>query len=316
MDSHPKITVLLPVYNGDKYLRESIESILKQTFNNFELIIINDGSTDNSLKIAKSFNDPRIKIINNKKNLGIIKSLNIGLSQAKGKYIARLDADDISLKNRLETQYSFLEKNKDIILIGGWAEIINDKGEYIRKKTPVTSFEQIKYWAMFIGNPFIHSSVFFRKDNIKSIGGYSHNYKHVEDYDLYLRLIKNGYKIINLPEIFIKYRIHDQSIGQSRDSKKEQNANVKKIIFNNINHYFLLNWREFEIIYDKQRMRGIKNLFRATYLYRQIFKNYKSKEKLSSGQIKKIKPIYRQRQKWIIKQYIKNLIFSKNRTKK
>ncbi len=308
MGNYPEITILLPVYNGDKYLKKAIESILKQTFSNFEFIIVNDGSTDNSLEIIKSFNDPRIKIINNKKNLGLIKSLNIGLEQAKGRYIARLDADDIALENRLEKQYNYLEKNKNVTLIGGGAEIINNEGKYVRKKLPITDFDQIKFWALFIGNPFLHSSIFFRKKDINSINGYSHKYKHVEDYDLYLRLIKNGYKIINLPEIFIKYRIHNQSIGQSKDSKKEQDANVKKIIFNNINNYYPLSWKGFEILYDKQKMREIKNSFKAIYLHRQIFKSYKSKEKLSSEQIKKIKPIYRQKQKWIIKQYIKSLI--------
>ncbi len=305
---NPPISVLMSVYNGDKYLKKAIESILKQTFSNFEFIIVNDGSADNSIEIIKSFNDPRIKIINNKKNLGLIKSLNIGLKQAKGKYIARLDADDIALKNRLEKQFNYLEKNKDITLIGGGAEIINSEGKYIREKLPITNFDQIRFWTLFFGNPFLHSSIFFKKKDIDSINGYSHTYKHVEDYDLYLRLIKNGYKIINLPEIFIKYRIHNQSIGQIKDSKKEQDTNVKKIIFNNINNYFSLSWEEFKILYDKQKMRGVKKMFEAIFLHKQIFKKYILKEKLDNNQIKKINSIYKEKRKWIIRQYIKNII--------
>ena len=110
---NPLVSILMPVYNSEKYLREAIKSILNQTFTNFELIIINDGSTDNSLKIIKSFKDNRIKIIKNKGNLGLIKTLNKGIDLAQGKYIARMDADDIAMPKRLEKQIAFFNENPD-----------------------------------------------------------------------------------------------------------------------------------------------------------------------------------------------------------
>jgi len=114
----PKISVIMSVYNGEKYLREAIESILNQTFRDFEFIIINDGSTDKTSEILSSYNDPRIVIINNKRNIGLTKSLNKGLKMVKGEYIARQDADDVSLPERLERMVNFLDMNRDVGLLG------------------------------------------------------------------------------------------------------------------------------------------------------------------------------------------------------
>ena len=125
------ITVLMPVYNASLFLREAIESILNQTYKNFEFIIINDGSTDSSLQIIESFKDPRIKLVNNERNLGIIKTRNKGLQLAKGKYIANMDADDISLPTRLEKQFTFLEKNPDVAVIASKLVLINQNNDEI-----------------------------------------------------------------------------------------------------------------------------------------------------------------------------------------
>src|SRR3989344_5781814 len=121
-----KISVLMPAYNARKYIGEAIESILNQTFKDFEFIIINDCSTDKTKKIIEEYanKDARIKLINNATNLGLTKSLNIGLKEARGEYVARLDADDVALPERLEKQYEFMEKNKETTLVGAWAEII------------------------------------------------------------------------------------------------------------------------------------------------------------------------------------------------
>ena len=138
----PKITVLMPVYNGEKYLKESIESILKQTFRDFEFLIINDTSTDESEKIIRSFKDSRIKLIKNEKNIGLTKSLNKGLDLAKGEYMARMDADDISLPKRLEIQVAFMDKNPKIGVIGAWAKVIGESNKkYIKT---YSNFEKIE----------------------------------------------------------------------------------------------------------------------------------------------------------------------------
>src|SRR3990172_12530717 len=129
--NNPVITVLMSAYNAEKYLREAIESILNQTFKDFEFIIINDCSTDKTKKIIEEYanKDARIKLINNATNLGLTKSLNIGLKEARGEYVARLDADDVALPERLEKQYEFMNKNRDITLTGAWAEKIYEEGD-------------------------------------------------------------------------------------------------------------------------------------------------------------------------------------------
>ena len=124
----PKISVLMCVYNDEDWLKNSIDSIVNQTFTDFEFVIVNDGSTDNSLEIINSYSDDRIRIINNEENLGLPKSLNRGLNLCKSELIARMDADDISMNNRLEKQYKYLKKNKEIALIGGQAEYIDSDG--------------------------------------------------------------------------------------------------------------------------------------------------------------------------------------------
>ena len=134
----PQITVLMPVYNGEKYLRQAVDSILNQTFKDFEFLIINDGSTDKTLAILQEYKNKRVKIINNKKNIGLTKSLNKGLKLAKGKYIARMDADDISLSNRLRKQIDFLDKHNKIGVLGTQMKIINNSNKIVGEyKTPL-----------------------------------------------------------------------------------------------------------------------------------------------------------------------------------
>ncbi len=134
MSENPKVSVIMSVYNGDKYLREAIESILNQTFTDFEFIIVNDGSTDNSLEIIESYDDERIKTINNKKNIGLTKSLNKALKFAKGKYIARQDADDVSLPNRFEKQVEYLDSHPEVALVGTSVYLIDENGKIIGKR--------------------------------------------------------------------------------------------------------------------------------------------------------------------------------------
>ena len=128
---NPKVTVLMSVYNGEKYLQEAIDSILEQTFKDFEFLIINDGSTDKTGEILESYHDLRIKIINNEKNIGLTKSLNKGLKLARGEYIARQDADDISMPERLEKEVEFLETHQDYAVVGAFAKIINKNSEIL-----------------------------------------------------------------------------------------------------------------------------------------------------------------------------------------
>lgn len=214
----PLISVILPVYNAEEYIYESIQSILNQSYNTFEVIIINDGSTDSTEEIIKSFNDNRIRYYKNEKNLRLISSLNFGLQLVRGEYIARIDSDDIALPNRFEKQVEFLENNLDYGLIGCFAQEFGDSNNVIKY---VVDDEDIRY-AFLTHNPFIHSSVMFRSSIIKKYNlQYDKQWIHVEDYDFWIQLL-NYTKGKNIPEILIKYRVHNSQISfKFRDIQKK-----------------------------------------------------------------------------------------------
>ena len=200
----PKISVVMPVYNQKKFLRESIESILNQTFEDFELIVINDCSTDGSLRIIKSYKDKRIKLIENKKNIGTVKTRNKGLKAVKGKYIAIMDSDDVSYKKRLETQFNYLENNPHIFLVGSSAVYIDENGKEIRRFRKYDDYKMLA-WRLPKSCSIVHSSVMFR--NTGEIV-YNEFYKSAHDYDLYLNLLSEGKKLTNLPQFLVEHRVH------------------------------------------------------------------------------------------------------------
>jgi glycosyltransferase involved in cell wall biosynthesis len=213
----PRVSVLMPVYNGDKYLRETIDSVLNQTYKDFEFIVIDDGSTDNSLKIIESFDDERIKLI--KQNHGkIVKALNGGLEIAKGEYIIRVDADDVSLPERFSTLVDYLDKNPETTICGSWANVIDENGKYLREMTypPVENSDIKKFILSHC--PFIHPSVIFRKKDIEEIGGYR-KYE-LEDYELWTRILKK-FKGHNIPEKLINYRVHSKSMTENDKLKRK-----------------------------------------------------------------------------------------------
>ncbi|MBU1160254.1 MAG: glycosyltransferase [Patescibacteria group bacterium] len=220
--SSPKITVLMPVYNCEKYLNEAIDSILNQTFKDFEFLIINDGSIDKSLEIIKKYKDNRIKIINNEKNLGIVKTLNRGLKLASGKYIARMDADDISMPERFEKQIEFLEKNTDIVLVGTAFNVINENGKLIEKRILPTSPEEIKK-KLIKANILCHPSVMFIKKICSQIGLYDENWQYVEDYDFYFR-VANKFKMANLKQVLFSWRVNMSGTCTTRTKIQKEKA--------------------------------------------------------------------------------------------
>ena len=170
MTHTPRISIVMSVYNGEKYLREAVNSILNQTFKDFEFIIINDGSTDGTREILESYNDPRIILIH-KGNMGLTQSLNKGIALAKGKYIARQDADDISLPERLEKQIEFLERNEKVALLGTAIEIIDEIGNYLQTIKPPTDDSSIRK-GIKQNNYFCHGSVIFKRQGFFELGGY------------------------------------------------------------------------------------------------------------------------------------------------
>jgi glycosyltransferase involved in cell wall biosynthesis len=223
----PKITVLLPVFNAEAFLRESVESILGQTFTDFELLAINDGSTDRSRDILTSFSDSRFKIVDNDGNRGLIYTLNRGIELARGELVARMDADDISLKNRFEKQVNFLNNHPKIALLGSWAEFVDQAGRNILlREVPVGN--KIIQGKLLEVCCFVHPSVMFRTSVVRGLCGYRQDALHAEDYDLWLRISEN-HEVDNLPEPLIRYRIHPGQVSQRQLQTQRKVADTCRI---------------------------------------------------------------------------------------
>jgi glycosyltransferase involved in cell wall biosynthesis len=210
----------MSVHNGSTFLNQALQSILDQTFADFEFIIVDDYSTDSSLQIIQEFaqKDPRIKIVHNQKNVGLTKSLNRAIQTAGGKYLARIDADDVSCKDRLEKQVGFLDSNTCYALVGTGAYIIDEGGKVIREaKYPTTSRELkeslIKY------NPFFHSSIMIRRQALDEVGLYNEYFRFAQDYELYFRLARK-YELANLPNLLICYRETRHSITSVKNRQQ------------------------------------------------------------------------------------------------
>ena len=206
----PRVSVLMAVHNGEKYLSSAIKSILDQNFKNFELIIIDDGSEDSTVGIINKFLDKRIRFYKQEKR-GLAASLNQGISLAKGEYIARMDADDISLMERLEEQVNFLNENPNYAFCGTWAQLINGQGEIFGEIHFPKGDKMIRRVLMQY-NPFIHPSLCLRKKALKKIGGYDESFIRAQDYDLVLRLMRE-YKGANLGQSLLQYRQSERSIS-------------------------------------------------------------------------------------------------------
>lgn len=242
MNKNPEISVVMPVYNSEKFLTEAIESILNQTYKNFELLIVYDSSSDNSLSIIKKFqeNDTRISLISGDKE-GISGALNKGIELAKGKYIARMDSDDISISTRFEKQISHMQK-LGLDICGGHSLLIDSNGKINGIGIMPRSHELCGLSMMFMV-PFAHSSVMMLKSFlIKSSIRYQGKY---EDFDMWIRMFSAGARFGNVDEIVIRYRVLDESlstvhaIGSRRDTRRvlrtfrsEHQQNIFKIVKN------------------------------------------------------------------------------------
>jgi glycosyltransferase involved in cell wall biosynthesis len=205
MGSNPFISVVLPCYNTEKWILNSINSILSQTYANFELIVIDDCSTDLTVQLIKEINDERIHLYVKEENSGLVNSLNFGMQKSNGSYIAIMHADDYSMPNRLELQVSYMESNKDVVCCGGWIELMNN-GQVVQQ--PCDS--DIIRLTMLDYNPVAHPSVMLRSSVIKEYGLKYNNYfaEGAEDYEFWHQLFQIG-QITNIPHVLIKYRIHE-----------------------------------------------------------------------------------------------------------
>lgn len=298
----------MSAYNSEKYIRESIDSLLGQTFKDWELIVIDDNSTDGTVKIVNDYKerDIRVFLLRSEANIGPEATKNIGLSVAKGKYIAILDSDDLAAPNRLEIQYQYLEQNPQVSLVGSFVTTIDENGKPIGDTEQPTDFDMIKF-ILINKNCFTHSSIMFRKEVVARIGGYCDNVRNAGEYDLYSRLSTES-MITNITLPLVYYRIHPNSVLTSPDSRKIARHNSKRIVTNNWRRYVNITERDIDIISNTMLAKfpnliSARDLYTTIRLYRNLFKNYIKKEKSTAEQIQKILPIYKQNIKFIIKRY-------------
>jgi hypothetical protein len=223
-----KITVLVPAYNAAKYIGEAIRSVLGQTYGRFELLIVNDGSTDNLEEVVNSFKDPRIRLLS-QENKGVSAALNKGLAAAHGQYIARFDADDICYPERLAVQLAFLEANPDHVLVGSDVDYITEEGAFIYRHHCFAYKDHEIQDKLYFYCPFIHSSVMYRKAAVLEAGGYDPLAHSFEDYLLWVHLLKKG-KAANFPQSLVRVRLNPGSVTIDEKWRGEDFLQLKRTI--------------------------------------------------------------------------------------
>lgn len=222
-----KLTVVMAVHNNQKTLQSAVKSILNQTYKDFKFIIINDASTDGSSTTLTKFalDDKRIKIIINKNQLGLTRSLNKGLKEVKTQYIARMDTDDISLPKRLEKQLEFMEKHPQIMLLGTAAYLINDREKQLGLKRFSSDYQTLRRQVLH-HCPFIHPTWMFRRSLLRQIGNYNEKFPFAQDYEFILRLFAS-HQAVNLPQPLLKYRVDSPSAISLKNLKQQEKLALK-----------------------------------------------------------------------------------------
>lgn len=224
------LTVLMPVYNAEKFISAAIDSILQQTFQDFEFLVIDDGSTDNSISIIKSYNDPRIRLIQNEANSGISATLNKGILLSSTELIARMDADDISHPGRLQKQYDFFQETPECALLSCWVNVITEDEKLIRTEQFKSKYY---YYNLTFDCWMYHPTVMYKRSAVLDVGGYRS--KYAEDFDLFWELSRK-YRIDNLEEVLLDYRATSQSLHLVTH-KKEYDEAIYQQITRNISYY-------------------------------------------------------------------------------
>lgn len=309
----PKVSVIMSAYNSGEYIEVAILSILNQTLKDFELIIIDDCSTDNAPEVIKKYQelDQRIVAIRNQANSGVAFSRNNGIKLAKASYIAVMDSDDIAYPERLEKQYKYMKENPDVALAGCGAEIMDENGRILKKRIGLTDPDEIKF-RMLLRNPFIHSTVFYRKKHFEEFGGYDKEYEYSEDYNFFSALAVK-HRLASIPEILVKYREGSpQSVTSESNTRKIQLENSYKINTANITRYLDLKTADIKILVDmvNRKQTNIRKIIGARKIYKKLLGAYIFQEKLTSDKSTKIFKIYKDDVEMAIGEYLKtNLPF-------
>ncbi|WP_129126149.1 glycosyltransferase [Geomonas oryzae] len=220
----PAVTVLMPVYNGARYLREALDSILAQSFTDFELLVIDDGSTDGSPELVASCEDARIRLVRRERNMGLIATLNQGLELARADLVARMDADDVACPHRLERQVAEFRERPGLVLLGSDLEIIDAAGVPIGYEPKPVDDVGLKL-ALSVICAIGHPTVVFRREAVLKVGGYREEFHAAEDYDLWTRLAVEG-EFRNLPVPLLKYRINPQGESLRKTALQSENSAI------------------------------------------------------------------------------------------
>jgi glycosyltransferase involved in cell wall biosynthesis len=227
MSHSPLVSIVLPVFNGEKYISEAIESVLEQSFKDFEFIIINDGSTDTTPRILDKMcsRDYRVRVLSGP-NVGYALALNKGVACASGLFIARMDSDDICLPERLERQVTYLQANADCVVVGSSLLLIDFEGATVGvRKYPIKHDDIDAAHIGGLGAHLAHPATMFRKTYFDKVGGYRPKFEPAEDLDLWLRLAEVG-KLANVPDVLLKYRLHAQSATSTRSYQMHANTRI------------------------------------------------------------------------------------------
>lgn len=235
--SPPLVSILMPVYNGRLFLSQAIDSIVKQSFSDFELLVIDDGSADDSAALAERTEDARIRVLRNGANLGLVATLNRGLAEARGEWIARCDCDDLWFPRRLEVQLDLCRRQPDVALVGADALLINEQGLVCGGFHAPADHELLR-WDLCFRNPFVHSAVLFRRTVAGSMGGYA-DVPASEDYDLWSR-IAASHQVASVLRPLVKYRMHGSSVMARENAvgrEKKSYPFLKEIMQSNLRQF-------------------------------------------------------------------------------
>lgn len=222
----------MPVYDGAGYLPGAIASVLDQTFRDFELLLIDDASPDGSVEVARSYSDPRIRLLRNERNLGQVETVNRGLREARGEYVARLDQDDRCLPNRLERQVAVLDAEPSVAVVGSWVEVVDPAGRVVETlRGAVADLPELVFLALVHRIPIAHSAVMFRRDEVVALGGYDSSYALAEDQHLWRQLALRRREARVVPEVLLRYLVHEGQQSRQRYAEQLENSTRSLDVF-------------------------------------------------------------------------------------
>lgn len=307
----PLVSVIMAAYNAERYIAEAIESILSQTYSNWELIIADDASTDTTTDIIGRYakQDSRIKTIRLDKNSGQAIARNKAIEKSIGKYLAILDADDISLPNRLTTQVEFLESNKNIDFVGSSADLIDKDGKIIGKKAKSQTNEEIKF-SLLLQTQFITSSVVLKKEIFMKTNGFDTKYLYAEDYDMWNKLSLQGRKCANIKEVLIQHRIQPQSVTQMSHTQQIQEQHALNINARSVSRFINIPREKLEnlVNFINNKKLSIFEFLSALYWYRHLMQKYIISDACTKTEAVYVKKLYKRKCKHILKTKFKNLL--------